>query len=199
MKKTIYIFISIMFLISCASEKDIKTQVSDSIILNIEQGGNRIEIIDDTAEIRRTRFSLILQFPKPESILVNASFKPETFNNAREGLPINELIGFKNTGIPEDLFNRESVIYLSKDSPNFWYYADDSDHRFNSVLKTESGYICTREVSGIVDLDESQEKTDLIKIKENTIYIVFIKVEWNESYTKIIEKARKLLKLKFVI
>lgn len=199
MKKIIYIITSIMLCFSCTTEKNIKTKISDSIIMTIEQGGNTIEINDDTAQIRRTKFSIILKFPRPESILVNASFKSETFNKAREGLPINELLGFKNTGIPEDLFNRESVIYLSKDSPNFWYYADDSDHRFNTVLKSETGYQCTREVSGIVDLDGSQEKTDLIKVRENTIYIVLIKVEWNESYTKIIEKARKFLKLKFVI
>ena len=185
--------------LSCASEKIIKQKVTDTIEIAIEQSGNVIQINDDTAEIRRTNFSIILKFPQPESILINASFKPETFNNAREGLPINELAGFKQTGIPEDLFNRESVIYLSKDSPNFWYYADDSDHRFNSVLKSENGYLCTREISGIVDIDGSGEKIDLIKIKEDIIYLVLIKVEWNESYTKIIEKDRKFLKLKFVI
>jgi hypothetical protein len=183
----------------CAAEKIKKQKISDTIDLTIEQSGNIIQINDDTAEIRRTKFTIILKFPQPESILVNASFKPDTFNNAREGLPINELAGFKHTGIPEDLFNRESVIYLSKDSPNFWYYADDSDHRFNSVLKSETGYVCSREISGIVDLDGSGEKIDLIKVRENIIYIVLIKVEWNESYTKIIEKHRKFLKLKFVI
>jgi hypothetical protein len=199
MKKSIYILAALVLYYGCSSDKNIKTDISDSINVAIEQGGNVINIIDDTAEIRRTKFSIKFKFPEPESILVNASFKSETFNNAWEGLPLGDLSGFKNTGIAEDLFNRESVIYLSKDSPNFWYYADDADHRFNSVLKNENGYLCSRDISGIIDLDGSGEKTDLIKIKENTIYLVIIKIEWNESYTKMIEKSRKLIKLKFVI
>ena len=126
-------------------------------------------------------------------------FNAETFNNAKEGLPLNELSGFKNTGIAEELFNKDSVIYISFDSPNFWYYADDTDHRFNSVLKSENGYICTRDISGIVDLDGTGEKIDMIKIKQNEIFLVIIKSEWNEDYTKMIEKSRKVIKLKFII
>jgi hypothetical protein len=199
MKKSIYILIALIVYYGCASDKNIKTEISDSIDLTIEQSGNIINITDDTAEIRRTKFTIKFKFPQPESVLVNASFKSETFNNAGEGLPLSDLSGFRNTGIAEDLFNRESVIYLSKNSPNFWYYADDADHRFNSVLKNESGYLCSRDISGIVDHDGTGEKIDLIKIRENTIYIVIIKIEWNDSYTRMIEKSRKLIKLKFVI
>jgi len=183
----------------CSPDKNIKNESSDKIDISIEQDGNDISIIDDTAEIRRTKFSIKLRFPQPDSILINASFNSETFNNAKEGLPLDELSGFKNTGIAEELFNKDSVIYLSINSPNFWYYADDSDHRFNSILKSESGYLCTRDISGIVNLDGTGEKTDINRIKQKEIFLVIIKSDWNEDYTKMIEKNRKILKLKFIL
>lgn len=200
MNKHVFIILSIIITFhGCSAEKNIKHEISEIIDVSIEQGGNLISIIDDTAEIRRTGFSLKFRFSQPDSFLINASFQAETFNNARESLPLDELSGFKNTGIAEELFNKNSVIYLSFDSPNFWYYADDSDHRFSSVLKNESSYLCTREITGIIDLDGSGEKTEFSRIRQKEIFIVIIRSEWNEDYTKMIEKTRKLIRLKFII
>jgi hypothetical protein len=183
----------------CSSDKNIREDALDIIDVTVEQGGNTISIIDDTAEIRRTGFSLRFRFARQDSILINASFQAETFNNAKDGLPLQELAGFRSTGIAEELFNKDSVIYVSNDSPNFWYYTDDSDHRFNNVLKNENGYLCTREINGVIDLDGSSEKIDLIKIRQKEIFLVIIKSEWNEDYTKMIEKNRKIIKLKFIL
>jgi hypothetical protein len=200
MKKFLFFTVALIITFQgCSADKNIRNENLDLIDVTIEQGGNTISIIDDTAEIRRSAFSLKFKFHQQDSILVNASFQEETFNNAKEGLALNELTGFKNTGIAEELFNKDSIIYLSFDSPNFWYYTDDSDHRFNKVLKNENGFICTREVNGIVDLDGSAEKIDLIKIKQKEIFLVLIKSEWNEDYTRMIEKNRKIIKLKFIL
>lgn len=200
MKRCLFIIILIMLLCyGCSADKNIKDEKSDKIDLMIEQNGNRIDIVDDTAEIRRSNFSMRFKFAQPDGILINASFHAETFNNSKEGLPFNELSGFKNALISEQLFNKDRVIFISFSSPNFWYYGDDSDHRFNTVLKSENGYLCTREISGIIDLDESEDKIDISKVKENEIYLVIIKIEWNNDYTQMIEKSRKMIKLKFII
>lgn len=195
----LFILLSVTVYSGCSADKNIQNVVPDRIDVSIEQSGNNINIIDDTAEIRRSKFSIKFKFPQPDNILINASYNSETFNNAKGGLPLNDLLGFKKSGIAEELFNKDSVIYLSSDSPNFWYYADDKDHRFNSVLKIDNGYLCTREISGIIDLDGAGEKTDITRIKKNEIFIVMIKSEWNEDYTKMIEKSRKLIKLKFIL
>ncbi len=186
-------------LYGCSSDQNIKKIQEDTIDISIEQDGHLINIFDDTAEIRRTRFSIKFRFSKPDTVFVHASFSPETFNNAKSGLPLNDLSGFKKTGIVEELFNRDSVIYLSLNSPNFWYYADDKEHKFNNVFKSEGKYLCTREISGIVDLDDSGEKIDLLKIRKSEIFLVIIKSEWNEDYTKMMEKCRKVIKLKFIL
>lgn len=194
-----FIILSLLTSYGCSAEKNIKNEILNQIDVSIEQSGNSISIIDDVAEIRRTAFSITFRFSQPDSVLINASYHAETFNNAKEGLPLNELAGFRNTGIAEELFNKDSVIYLSLDTPNFWYYVDDSDHRFNNVLKSEKGFSCAREISGIVDLNGTGEKTDIIKIKKNEIFLVIIKSDWNEDYTRMIEKSRKIIKLKFII
>lgn len=200
MNKSIYFILTLIITFyGCSAEKNIRNDALDLIDLTIEQGGNTISIIDDTAEIRRTDFSLKFKFVQQDSLLINASFKAETFNNAKEGLPLNDLAGFRNTGIAEELFNKDSVIYISHNSPNFWYYSDDLDHRFNSIIKNENGYLCSRDISGIIDLDGSGEKIDLIKVKQKEIFLVIIKSEWNEDYTRMIEKNRKIIKLKFIL
>jgi hypothetical protein len=200
MNKFLYFVLSLIIAFyGCSSDNNIKKDALDIIDVSIEQGGNIISIIDNTAEIRRTGFSLKFRFAQQDSILINASFQAETFNNAKEGLPLPELAGFKSTGIAEELFNKDSVIYISSNSPNFWYYTDDSDNRFNNVLKNENGYLCTREINGVIDLDGSAEKIDLIKIRQKEIFLVLIKSEWNEDYTRMIEKNRKIIKLKFIL
>jgi len=200
MKKCLSIILFLIIaLYSCSSDKNIKKDMRDTIDVYIEQNGNRVNIVDDTAEIRRTKFIIQFKFSQPDSILINASFHPETFNNAREGLSLNELSGFKNTGISEELYNKESLIYISFDSPNFWYYTDDTDHRFNNVLKSENGFLCVREISGVIDLDGSGEKTDITKISQKEIFLVIIKSDWNADYTRMIEKNRRIIKLKFIL
>jgi len=200
MKKCLlFIIAAVITCYGCSADNNIKKEIPGKIDVSIEQSGNNISIIDDTAEIRRTKFTLKFKFNQPDNILINASFNAETFNNAKEGLPLSDLLGFRKSGIAEELFNKESVIYLSSDSPNFWYYADDKDHRFNSVLKNESGYICIRDISGIVDQDGTGEKTDLIQVKQNEIFLVILQIEWNEDYTRMIEKNRKVIKLKFIL
>jgi len=200
MNKFLCLITSVFILNSgCSTDKNIKNELADTIDLSIEQSGRNINIIDDIAEIRRTKFLITFKFSQPDSILINASFLSETYNNAKAGLPLNELTGFKETGIAEELFNKESIIYLSNNSPNFWYYSDDTDHRFNNILKTGNSYLCTREVSGLIDLDTSVERIDISKIRQNEIYLVVIKSEWNRDYTSMIEKNRKIIKLKFII
>lgn len=200
MNKFLYFTLALIITFyGCSSDKNIRKDSLDIIDVSIEQGGNTISIIDDTAEIRRTVFYLKFRLAQQDSVLINASFQAETFNNAKEGLPLDELSGFKNTGIVEELFNKESVIFLSYDSPNFWYYSNETDHRFNSILKNENGYICSREINAIIDLNGSGEKIDLSKIKQKQIFLVIIKSEWNEDYTRMIEKTRKIIKLKFIL
>ncbi len=194
----IMIILLAVFIPGCGGG-DLKDTRQQSIEIFIEQRGTRIDISDNTVELRRAPFSLMFRFPRPDSIFINASFKSETFNNALIGLPLNELIGFKNPGIDEEPYNRNSILYVSDNTPNLWYYTDDTDHRFNLIEKKDEKIICRRDIVSIVDIDDESRQTELLEIKQDTLFIVIVSVDWNEDYTRMIEKSRKMLKLKFII
>lgn len=199
MKRIAVIIILLSAIIAGCGGKDIKETDTRTVEIYIEQGGNRIELRDNTAELRRTPFSIIFNFSRPDSIFVNASFGSESFNNAINGLPLSDLVGFRNPGIDEEPFNKQGILYISNNTPNLWYYTDDTDHRFNLIQKYEKGIICQRDILSVADIDADGQKTELQKLKKDTIYLVIVTVDWNEDYTRMIEKSRKLIKLKFII
>lgn len=199
MKKFLLIIMPLIALIAGCGGKDIKDTQPRLVEVFIEQTGNRINLKDNTAEIRRIPFSFIINFSRPDSLFVSASFSSESFNNAQAGLPLTELIGFRNPGIDEEPFNKQNILNISNNTPNLWYYTDDTDHRFNLIKKHEKGIICQRDILSITDIDSGSQTIELNKLKKDTIYLVIITVDWNEDYTKMIEKSRKLIKLKFII
>lgn len=88
MKKFLFFLLSINILCyGCSSDKTIKNEISDRIDVTIEQGRSSVSINDDTAEIRRSKFSISFKFTQPDGVLINASFNPETFNNAKRASP----------------------------------------------------------------------------------------------------------------
>ena len=200
MRKLIYIMILLhIAFINCSNKEIIKDDAADRIDVSIEQGDQDIAIVDDTVEIRRRKFTLIFKFKQPDSVLVNASFHPETFNNAYEGLPIDELSGFKDTGITEELYNKNSTLYISYKSPNYWYYVEDKDHRFTSISKTGNEFICTREITNFIDFDSTGDINNIGNVMQKELYLVIVKSEWNKDYTKRIERSRRMIKLKFIL
>lgn len=200
MKKSIYLIASvIIFFTGCASDKNINKNIPEKIDAAIEQNGSAISIINDTAELRRTKFSIIFNFAQPDSVLINASFSPDSYNMARDGVPLKDIPGFKDTSIAEELFNRDSMLYISLKSSSFWYYTDDTDNRFNSVIKSESGLTCRRDIASLDNIDINTDKIDLVKMKQDVIYVIIVKFDWNEDYTQMIERGRKYFKIKFII
>ncbi len=199
MKRIMITIIIIAALLTGCGGNNIKDTTPRSIEVYIEQGGNRIEVKDNTAELRRMPFSFIFNFSKPDSIFVSASFSSDTFNNAGAGLQLEELTGFKNAGVDEEPFNKDNLLYISANTPNLWYYTDNSDNSFNLIKKHEKGIICQRDITSVSDVDSGNQVTDISKLKKDSIYLVFLSVDWNEDYTRMIEKSRKLIKIKFII
>ena len=184
---------------NCSNKKNIKDDPADRIDVSVEQGDQIISIVDDTVEIRRGKFSLVFKFKQPDSVMVNAYFHPETFNNAHGGLPLDELAGFKDTGITEELYNKNSALYVSYKSPNYWYYVDDKDHRFTNVVKSGNELICTRDITNFIDFDGSGDKINIGNVMQKEFYLVIVKSEWNKDYTKRIEKSRRMIKFRFIL
>lgn len=199
MKRTFFALLTVVIFLSCGETVQKKKGRSEFIDVYLEQDGRIINIINDTAEISKKQFRFVFNFRQPDSVLLNASFNPASYDSARNGAPLEQIPGFQNTGIAEELFNAEYFMFISDNSPNYWYYSDDSDSRFDSVTKDENGYTCRRTVSSFIDLEGKAEKQDIMKIKQDTIYIVIAMIEWNADFTRMIERSRRYLKIKFIL
>ncbi len=199
MRRFTAILIFIIILSGCSSKtviEDVNPQIID---LKVIQDGERVEINENTVQLRRAPFTLLFTLLQPDGFLIHASIDDTTYAKAEAGYPLSELPGFSNTSISEELFNRESLIYLSSDSPSYWYYTDETDHRFNSVTPSDNGYICRRDINSIIDISTGEKMLIEGQKKNNTLYLVVIKADWNRDYTERIELNRKLLKITFNI
>ena len=198
MRQIIFTILAAVIISSCSGSTRKKNSEPGFIDLYLEQDGRIINIIDDTAMINRKQFRFVFSFSQPDSVLLNASFNPGSYELAGSGAPLIQIPGFINTGIAEELFNAESFMFISDDSPNYWYYSDDLDSRFDSVTKDERGYKCRRTVASFIDLGGKVEKQEISKIKQDTIYIVIAMIEWNDDFTQMIERSRRYFKIKFI-
>lgn len=199
MRKFIAILICFTILTGCSSQSIIEDTNQNTINMSIKQNGERVEISDNTVQLRRAPFEFHFTLSQPDGFLVHASINNSTYLKAESGKPLAELPGFKDTSISEELFNKESILYLSDDTPSYWYYTDETDHRFNSIITGEAGYTCRRDIKSIIDSSTGKDKLASGQMKGDTIYIVIIKADWNKDYTERIELNRKLLKITFNI
>lgn len=199
MRKIIAILICFIILTGCASNAIIEDTNQNIINMSIQQNGETAEFSDNTVQLRRAPFAFYFTFPQPDGILIHASMDNSTYLKAESGKPLAELPGFVNTSISEELFNKDSFLYLSDDAPSYWYYTDETDHRFNSVTTDEAGYTCRRDIKNIIDITTGRDKLASGKMNGDTIYIVIIKSDWNKDYSKRIELNRRLLKITFNI
>ncbi|MCP4133953.1 MAG: hypothetical protein GY754_23485 [bacterium] len=165
--------------------------------VSIEQDGLTKDIENNEVELLKKPFSIVIHFPEPDSVFVNASFEPGSFMAAFEGKKVEEVVGFEGKGMAEELFNKEETLMLSNSSPNFWQYASANEHRFSDVITKEGVYICKRNVSHIINVDNDNEKITVSNLKGNALYLVIMKMEWNEDYTQKIEKKREFIKISF--
>ena len=137
MRRFTAILIFIIILSGCSSKTVIEDVNPHIIDLKVIQDGEKVEINENTVQLRRAPFTLLFTLLQPDGFLIHASIEDTTYSKAEAGYPLSELPGFSNTSISEELFNRESLIYLSADSPSYWYYIDETDHRFNSVTASD--------------------------------------------------------------
>jgi len=183
----------------CSSSIIVDDAPRNEINITIIQNSEIIEPQNNTYRLRRAPFSIRLTFKQPDGLLIHTSLNDRTYIKAESAYPLNELPGFMNTSIAEELFNMESLIHVSESAPAYWYYTDETDHRFNTVVPVESGYLCIREISTIVDLDSGKEAITLSRMTGDTLYIVIMKTDWNKDYTERIELSRKIFKITFNI
>ena len=170
--------------------------VTESFAIGFEQNGQFLPVKDHQIILEKKSFTVVVFFRQPDDILVNASLTPESFNLAQSGAALTDIPGFANLGMAEESFNPRTLLMLSNDSPHYWYYADENDHRFNDVIVKNGQLICRRLITQVMQV----EKKQLSIVKElpgNALYFVFLKTSWTKDFTKQIEQQRDYVKVIF--
>ena len=165
--------------------------------LTIEQDGFVRDISDHVVMLEKKPFTLILQFTGNANIFLNASATPESYRAASGNLPIEEIEGFRETEVTEELFNRDESLTLSRHAPHYWHYVNESEHRFSEVIQRPGVTICRRRISWVQNMEADRERIPVSRLKENELYLVLMKMEWNTDYSRRIEKKRDYLRIIF--
>ena len=199
MKRLIcYIALLIITVSGCAGTGNLLLNAPvQHFMISIEQDGAAVDIVNNRAYLEKKPFAIVVTMANPDSVFVSASISPKSFESACSGMRVDEISGFSEEGITEELFNREQVLVLSDHSPNFWQYTNENEHRFSEVSSEQGAIRCKRVISYIQDLDSKREKMQLSDFKGRHLYLVFMKLEWNKDYSKKIEKKRVCLELVF--
>ncbi|MCD4783662.1 MAG: hypothetical protein K8T10_07525 [Candidatus Eremiobacteraeota bacterium] len=196
----ILILISIMTLTVYKNNRILLASNKKQFFVEIMQDGKEITVRGHQVSLKKSPFTLIVYFEEKSdaNILVNASLSPDSFESAQKGKSIDEIAGFKETGMAEESMNENRYLMISKCAPHYWYYKNRKDHRFNGITEMNGELKCRRTVEKIMLRDTTREYVDIEKIDQNEIYFVFMKAKWNKDFTKKTEVQRDYLKIKFV-
>lgn len=163
----------------------------------VEQDGVPQEIRNNSVNLERRPFEIIIHLTGPDSIFVNASLDDDSYYAALDGMPFNDIPGFQESGMIEELFNRDETLMLSDTAPHYWHYSDRYDHRFSDVTMTDAYLICRKKISYVAEGEEQKNRVAVDKLRKDKIYLVFMKLEWTKDFTGRKEYKRTALKIDF--
>jgi hypothetical protein len=171
--------------------------VTQYFAVGLQQDGQPIPIENHQAILKKKTFTIVLYFKQPEAVLVNASFSPKSYEQAQADIPLHEIIGFSDLGMAEEAFNPKTLLMVSATAPHYWYYLDDTDHRFNDIIRKDRLLICRRIVAQVMYRDTTRKFVPARDIRENELYLVFMKTEWTQDFSRQVEKQRDYVKILF--
>ncbi len=197
------IFWRVFFFIGCflfyapVGEASTLAEIQADFSVGFQQDGVNVPISDHQVILKKKSFTIVVYFKNQDSVLVNASFAADSFEQAKIGKPFAEIEGFKDLGMAEEAFNPKALLMMSAQAPHFWYYDHQANHRFNDVMRTKDIFSCHRIIAQIMYRDTTREMISIKDLTENALYLVFMKTEWTPNFREQIEKQREYIKVIF--
>lgn len=164
--------------------------VPEYFVVGFEQNGQLVPIKNHQVLLEKKSFSIVIYFKEPGSVLVNASFTPESFETAKAEQALKDIPGFSDLGMAEEPFNPKTLLMMSKTAPHYWYYEHQGNHRFNDVQQKNGVFVCRRIIAQIMDRDSTRTMRPVMEIAENGMYLVFMRTDWTRDFSQQIEKQR---------
>ena len=171
--------------------------ITQHFAIGFQQDGKMVPIENHQVILKKKAFAVVLYFKRPDSVLVNAAFTPDSFEQIRAGIPFNDIVGFSDLGMAEEAFNPKTLLMISAQAPHYWYYESMANHRFNDVTIEDGTFVCHRIVAQVMYRDTTRALVPIKDLRENTLYLVFMKTEWTSDFRQQFEKQREYVKVIF--
>ncbi|MFZ4928530.1 hypothetical protein [Chryseobacterium sp. Mn2064] len=161
----------------------------------IKQDGKVVEPVNNVYELKKSPFQFEITSTGLEGFLIGATTNKDIYTSA-SGLYNAEVPWFQNTGMAEELYNKDKEMFLMDQAPSYWYYTDAKDHRFDKTPKGNiKQWTATRTITRFYDIMTDQA-VHLKDFNENA-YILMYEPTYNDEYDLIGKKNLFQATLKF--
>lgn len=153
---------------------------AQSLKVVIKQDGKVIEPVNDVYDLKKSTFVFEITSKDLEGFLIGATTNKEIYT-AATGLYNPEAPWFQNTGMAEELYNKDKELFLMDTAPSYWYYTDAKDHRFDKNPKGSlKQWTATRTITRFYDIMVDQAVN--LKDFEGNAYILMYEPVYNTEY-----------------
>jgi len=168
---------------------------AQSLKVVIKQDGKVIEPVNDVYELKKSTFLFEITSNNLEGFLVGATTNKEIYT-AAAGLYNPEAAWFQNTGMAEEMYNKDKEMFLMDSAPSYWYYTDAKDHRFDKNPKGNlKQWTATRTITRFYDIMVDQPVS--LKDVVGNVYVLMYEPVYNNEYDLIGKKNLFQASLKF--
>ena len=153
---------------------------AQSLKVVIKQDGKVIEPVNDVYELKKSPFLFEITSANLEGFLVGATTNKEIYAGA-VGPFTSEVPWFQNTGMAEELYNKDKEMFLIDSAPSYWYYTDAKDHRFDKNPKGNAKqWTATRTITRFYDIMVDQPIN--LKDFDGRVFLLMYQPEYNDEY-----------------
>ena len=168
--------------------------------VHLEQDGNTVAIVDNTAHLKRKPFRIIFEMPKETkdvAVEVNASFRPDLYDAIRAGREGIEVFRPDHhlTGVAEEDFNPDKAVIVGLSALNYWHYESATTHRFDRVIELGDRMVYARDIANLI-VNEAEDETLLKQFLDGEEVTLPDTVHRKVPIEQVREKALYLLFLK---
>lgn len=168
---------------------------AQSLKVVIKQDGKVIQPVNDVYELKKSPFLFEITSNNLEGFLVGATTNKDIYAGAL-GLLNTEVPWFQNTGMAEELYNKDKEMFLMDSAPSYWYYTDAKDHRFDKNPKgSAKQWTATRTITRFYDIMVDQPIN--LKDFDGRVFLLMYQPEYNDEYDLIGKKNLFQAALKF--
>jgi len=153
---------------------------AQSLKVVIKQDGKVIEPVNDVYELKKSPFLFEITSTNLEGFLVGATTNKDIYAGAL-GVLNTEVEWFQNTGMAEELYNKDKEMFLMDSAPSYWYYTDAKDHRFDKTPKGNAKqWTATRTITRFYDIMVDQP----INLKDfnGSVFMLMYQPVYSDEY-----------------